>query len=133
MAATATKARARSRQKLAVARQRAQVAKNELRDLRHRYSLSQALLARLLDVSLRTLSGAESAAATAPPRLRRSATQVARLCGALAEAMQPAFVGQWLDQPNEMLGNLKPVEAIERGLIDVVWQVAEGLRFGSQL
>jgi len=132
MAATATKARARSRQKLAVARQRAQVAKNELRDLRHRYSLSQALLARLLDVSLRTLSGAESGAA-APPQLRRSATQVARLCDALAEAMQPAFVGQWLDQPSEMLGDLKPVEAIERGLIDVVWQVADGLRSGSQL
>jgi hypothetical protein len=55
------------------------------------------------------------------------------MCDALAEAMQPTFVGQWLDQPNEMLGNLKPVEAIERGQIDLVWQVVEGLRSGSQL
>jgi hypothetical protein len=65
--------------------------------------------------------------------MRRSVTQVARLCDALGEAMQPAFVGQWLDQPNEMLGNLKPVESIERGQIDLVWQIAEGLRSGSHL
>jgi len=36
-------------------------------------------------------------------------------------------------QPNEMLGSLKPVEAIERGQIDLVWQVAEGLLTGAQL
>ena len=47
--------------------------------------------------------------------------------------MQPSFVGHWLDQPNQMLGNLKPVEAIERGQIDLVWQIAEGLRSGSPL
>jgi DNA-binding XRE family transcriptional regulator len=106
--------------------------KNDLRDLRHRHRLTQALLARLLDVSLRTLSGAESAAAL-PPQMRRSVTQAVRLCGALAGAMQPTFVGPWLDQPNDMLGHLKPIEAIERGQIDLVWQVVEGLRAGAQL
>ena len=45
--------------------------------------------------------------------------------------MEPSFVGAWLDQPNEMLGALKPVEAIERGQVDLVWQVVEGLRRGS--
>jgi len=65
--------------------------------------------------------------------MRRSVTEAARLCDALGEAMQSAFVGQWLDQPNEMLGGLKPVEAIERGQIDLVWQVVEGLRSGSHL
>ena len=47
--------------------------------------------------------------------------------------MRPTFVGPWLDQPNEMLGSLKPIEAIERGQIDLVWQVVEGLRSGAQL
>jgi len=126
-----SKARIRTKGK-APTRHRASAAKNELRDLRHRYSLSQLLLSRLLDVSLRTLSGAESVA-TVPHQMRRSATQIARLCDALAEAMRPDFVGQWLDQPNELLGNLKPVEAIERGQIDLVWQIAEGLRSGSHL
>jgi len=31
------------------------------------------------------------------------------------------------------LGGLKPVEAVERGQIDLVWQVVEGLRSGSPL
>jgi hypothetical protein len=86
----------------------------------------------LLDVSLRTVSGLE-AGTVAEGQLRRNLTQVSRLCGALARAMQPAYVGRWLDEPNEMLGGLKPVEAIERGKIDLVWQVVEGLRSGSGL
>jgi DNA-binding transcriptional regulator YiaG len=100
--------------------------------MRRRYGLSQALLARLLDVSLRTVSAAESAPAIPPP-LRRNITQVNRLCAALAESMQAAFVGPWLDQPNELLAGLKPVEAVERGQVDLVWQVVEGLRTGSLL
>lgn len=132
--ATTTKQRTRSAVRPTIPHRSGQDqgAGNALRDLRRRYGLSQALLARLLDVSLRTLSGAESAASI-PPRMRRSATQAVRLCDALAEAMQRAFVGQWLDQPNEMLGKLKPVEAIERGQLDLVWQVVQGLRSGSQL
>ena len=128
---TATR-RIGSKRTLAAAPRARQAPRNELRELRHRYGLSQALLSRLLDVSLRTISGAESAA-TVRPQVRRSVTQAVRLCDALAEAMQPAFVGQWLEQPNEMLDNLKPLEAIERGQIDLVWQVVDGLRSGSQL
>ena len=47
--------------------------------------------------------------------------------------MQASFVGAWLDGPSELLAGLKPVEAIERGQLDLVWQVAEGLRTGSLL
>ena len=56
-----------------------------------------------------------------------------RSCNALEEAMDAEFVGHWLDQPNEMINGLKPVEAIERGQLDLVWQVVEGLRSGSLL
>jgi DNA-binding transcriptional regulator YiaG len=104
----------------------------EVRALRQRHGLPQGLLARLLDVSLRTVSGLESGS-VAPAQLRRNLTQVNRLCGALAEAMESGYIGRWLDEPNEMLGGLKPVEAVERGQIDLVWQVVEGLRSGSQL
>lgn len=105
---------------------------NESRALRQRYGLSQDLLARLLGVSLRTVSGLESGA-PAVGSARRNLTQVQRLCTALAEAMDSGYVGQWLDEPNEMLAGLKPVEAIERGQIDLVWQATEGLRSGSGL
>jgi hypothetical protein len=42
--------------------------------MRRRYGLPQALVARLLDVSLRTVSGAESSGAV-PPQRRRDFTQ----------------------------------------------------------
>jgi transcriptional regulator with XRE-family HTH domain len=104
----------------------------DVRSLRQQHGLSQSLMARLLDVSLRTVSGLESGS-VAPEQFRRNINQVKRLCGALAEAMEAGFVGRWLDEPNEMLGGLKPVEAIERGQIDLIWQIVEGLRSGSQL
>ena len=104
----------------------------DIRHFRGRYGLSQALLARLLDISVRTASGLESGS-VAPTQLRRNLTQSIRLCDALGQIMEPAFVGHWLDDPNEMLRGLKPVEAIERGQVDLVWQVVEGLRSGSPL
>lgn len=104
-----------------------------LREFRQRFAVSQALLARLLGVSLRTVSGLETGGAEASDLVRRNFTQASRLCEAAAEAVQPGYLGQWLDEPNEMLGGLKPVEAVERGQIDLVWQVVEGLRSGSPL
>jgi DNA-binding XRE family transcriptional regulator len=128
--AQATRVRPVSRSK---ARRRAfDAGEAEVRQLRERYAISQALLARLLDVSLRSVSAAEKSPG-APPQLRRNLTQTSRLCQALSEVMDPAFVGEWLDQPNDMLAGLKPVEAIERGQIELVWQVVEGLRSGSPL
>jgi transcriptional regulator with XRE-family HTH domain len=130
MSMAVTTKRIRSRVKRQDLLKRANKAGGEILALRKRYGLSQALLARLLDVSLRTVSGLESG--TVAP-IRRNLTQVARLCGALGEAMQADFVSRWLDEPNEMLAGLKPVEAIERGQLDLVWQVIEGLRSGSPL
>ncbi len=81
---------------------------------------------------MRTASGIESGT-VAPSQVGRNLTQVSRLGEALGEAMDAGHVGRWLSEPNEMLGGLKPVEAIERGHIDLVWQVIEGLRAGSPL
>jgi hypothetical protein len=94
--------------------------------------LSQALVSRLADLSLRTVSSLETGTVPSAP-FCRNLTQLTRLCGALAEAMVPTHVGRWLDEPNDMLAGLKPIEAIERGQIDLVWQIAEGLRSGSSL
>jgi DNA-binding XRE family transcriptional regulator len=103
-----------------------------LAGMRRRYGLSQALVARLLDVSLRTVSAMERTEAVASSASRNLA-QLKRLCDGLSDAMRVGYVGKWLDEPNEMLGGLKPVEAIERGQIDLVWQVIQGLRSGSGL
>jgi transcriptional regulator with XRE-family HTH domain len=70
--------------------------------LRRRHGLSQGLLARVLDASLRTVSGLESGSVV-PAQLRRNLVRLNRLCGALAEAMESSYVGRWLDEPNELL------------------------------
>src|SRR6266516_4057300 len=99
--------------------------------LRRKYSIPQALLARLLDISLRSVSALESEAVT-PGRAARRLKEVKRLCDALSEVSKASYIGQWLQLPNKMLGGLKPVEALERGQSDLVWRVVEGLRRGSQ-
>ena len=99
---------------------------------RKRYGVPQALMARLLDVSVRTASAIDSGSIPAI-KVQRNRTQIARLFQALEEAMNAEYVGPWMEQPNDMLDGLKPVEAIERGMIDLVWQIAEGLREGSPL
>jgi DNA-binding transcriptional regulator YiaG len=123
--------RSRSRRKKAL-QVREQNGAAEIRELRRVHGLSQSLLARVLDISVRTVSGLESGS-VAPTKVRRNLTQLTRLCNALAEAMESSYVSRWLDEPNEMLAGLKPVEALERGQTDLVWQVVEGLRSGSQL
>jgi hypothetical protein len=85
----------------------------------------------MLDVSLRTVSSIEPG--QAPPRFTRALVQATRLCQALSEVVDRAYISRWLTDPNEMLAGLKPIEAIERGQIDLVWQVVEGLRTGSGL
>jgi len=100
--------------------------------MRQRFGLSQALVGRLLGVSLRTVSGLESGSGP-KAQSRRNMMQTSRLCKRLADSMEPGFVGRWLDEPNEMLDNLTPAEAIERGHLDLVWQIVEGLRSGSPL
>ena len=99
--------------------------------LRKKYAIPQSLFARLLDVSVRTASALE-AGTTPTTRATRRLTELLRLCQALEEVGKPTYIGTWLQLPNEMLAGLKPVEAIERGHIDLVWQVVEGLRSGSQ-
>jgi len=97
----------------------------DLRALRKTYALPQLLTERLLEAFQRS---AESSGSAASP-----IRQLGELCQALADVMVPSYVGQWLDNPNEMLGGLKPVEKIERGRIDHVWQVVDGLLSGSLL
>jgi len=105
---------------------------SQIRSLRSKYLISQSLLARLLDISLRSVSALESGSIALGRTARRFA-EIKRLCDALSDVSKPAYIGEWLQIPNEMLGGLKPVEAIERGQSDLVWQLVEGLRTGSHL
>jgi len=98
-------------------------------ELRQRLQLSQAVFARLLPVSVRTLATLESGA-PATDVVSRRRTELKRLTEALAEVIKRESLGKWLQTPNEAFDGLKPIEVIDRGEIDRLWSMIYFLRSG---
>jgi len=98
-------------------------------ELRHMLGLAREAFGRLVDVSVRTLAAVETRGAKAD-KLQRNYLEVKRLCDALGEVMAPKDLGAWLNRPNEAFGGLKPLEVVERGEIDRLWELVFRLRSG---
>lgn len=97
--------------------------------LRTRLNLTQAEVARLLAVSVRSLATVEAGTAPTGPVARRL-TELERLIGGLSEVIGQTFLGQWLRTPNQAFGGSKPLEVIERGESDRLWEMVFSLRSG---
>ena len=97
--------------------------------LRKRLQLNQAIFARLLPVSVRSLATLESGS---PPTdvVARRLIELRRLTNALTEVMKKESLGKWLQTPNEAFDGLKPIEVIERGESDRIWSTIYFLRSG---
>lgn len=99
-------------------------------DFRKRLQLNQQDFARLLPVSVRSLATLESG--TPPtPSVERRLTELHRLTTALAEVVREESIGKWLQTPNAAFGGLKPIEVIDRGEIDRLWEMVYFLRSGA--
>jgi DNA-binding XRE family transcriptional regulator len=98
-------------------------------ELRHMLGLAREAFGRLVDVSVRTLAAVETQGIRVE-KLQRNYLEVKRLCDALGEVMDPAALGPWLNRPNEAFGGLKPLEVVERGEIDRLWELVFRLRSG---
>jgi DNA-binding transcriptional regulator YiaG len=98
-------------------------------DLRNRLQLNQAVFARLLPVSVRSLATLESGA---PPTdvVARRLIELLRLTNALSEVMKKESLGPWLQTPNDAFDGLKPLEVIDRGESDRLWSMIYFLRSG---
>jgi len=99
-------------------------------ELRHRLRMTREAFGRLVDVSVRTIAKVE-ADKTKADTLRRDYLEVSRLCDSLAEVVDPSSLGEWLNAPNESFGGSKPIEIIERGEIDRLWEMCYRLRSGA--
>ncbi len=82
---------------------------------------AQGVLAidRLLRARDRELGGGRKAGRAGLRRIRETERFQARL----AEVVRPEEIPQWLDAPNDAFGGLKPLEVIERGEIDRLWNM----------
>ncbi len=99
-------------------------------ELRNSLGLPRDVFGRLVDVSVRTIADVESTQKK-PEKLQRNYVQVKRLCDALSEVVDPACLGDWFKAPNDAFDRFKPIEVIERGEIDRLWEMFHRLRSGE--
>lgn len=92
-----------------------------LKQVRESAGLTQPELARLMGLSTRWVAAQETAPAE-PPTDRR-VSEVVRLLDSLTQVVQPGAVRGWLAAPNPAFDGLKPIEVVERGEIDRLWQM----------
>lgn len=98
-------------------------------ELRNRLGMARDLFGRLVNVSVRTIADVESEQKE-PEKFLRNYIEVKRLCDSLSEVVEPASLGDWLKTPNDAFDGFKPLEIIERGEVDRLWDMLFRLRSG---
>lgn len=85
---------------------------------------------RLAGVSVRTLAEIETGG-NLSEKVQRKVVEVRRIVEALRDLIAEKAVGPWLQAPNDAFGGAKPLEVIERGESDRIWQMIYTLRSGG--
>lgn len=98
-------------------------------ELRNSLGMPRELFGRLINVSVRLIADVESMNKKGA-KLQRNYIEVKRLCDNLSEVVDPACLGDWLKDPNDAFDGFKPIEVIERGEIDRLWEMFYRLRSG---
>src|SRR3954447_2746285 len=97
--------------------------------VRGRLGLSRKLFSRLAGFSERAIADWESGKPVSEPGLRRI-KELDRLRERLSEVVAEDAIPAWLDSPNQAFDGLKPLEVIERGEIDRLWNMIFYLESG---
>lgn len=98
--------------------------------LRSQLGLNRETFARLLPVSTRSLASIEQGQLPNATVTRRL-TEIGRVVVALREVVDEEAIGPWMLRPNQAFDGLKPIEVIERGEVDRIWQMIFLLRSGT--
>jgi DNA-binding transcriptional regulator YiaG len=91
--------------------------------------ISIKLFSRLTGFSERAIAGWE-AGEPVSESARRRLLEVDRFHKRLAEVVKPEAIPAWLDTPNDAFDGLKPIEVIERGEVDRLWNMIFYLESG---
>jgi len=101
----------------------------DVRKLSRAYNLSNEALSRVTGASPRTVSYWN--AGTPPQRSSvQKIREVTRLFDALADIIKAKAIGGWLQLPNKQFDGSTPLQVIERGETDRLWQMIWQLREG---
>jgi len=97
--------------------------------VRKELALSRREFSRLTGYSERAIANWESGRTPDEPAIRRI-KEIERLRSRLSQVMKPEFISEWLSTPNDEFDGLKPLEIIERGEIDRLWDMIFYLESG---
>lgn len=97
--------------------------------LREKLGLTQPEFAVLLPASVRSVATLEQGDPPTVTVARRLA-ELDRLTKALGEVIRAESIGKWLKTPNPAFDGLKPLEVVERGEGDRLWEMIYFLRSG---
>jgi Protein of unknown function (DUF2384) len=97
--------------------------------VRGRLGLSRKMFSRLAGFSERAIADWEGGKPVSEPDLRRI-KELDRLRDRLSEVVAADAIPTWLDTPNPAFDGLKPLEVIERGEIDRLWNMIFYLESG---
>ena len=101
-----------------------------LRQIREELGLTQEELGRLLGFSTRWVAAQEAKPPATEALQDRRVTEILRLHEALTQVVQGSSVRGWFVRPNPAFEGLKPLEVVERGQIDRLWQMIFFLESG---
>jgi DNA-binding transcriptional regulator YiaG len=97
--------------------------------VRRKLGLTRKTFSRLTGYSERAIASWEAGGKPDEPGLRRI-RETERFQSKLAEVVRPEEIARWLDAPNDAFDGLKPLEVIERGEIDRLWNMIYYLESG---
>ena len=97
--------------------------------VRRKLGLSRKLFSRLTGFSERAIANWEGGGKPDEPGMRRI-RETERFQSKLAEVVRAEEIPTWLDSPSDAFDGLKPLEVIERGEIDRLWNMIFYLESG---
>lgn len=104
---------------------------NSFKKLRQQIGVSRPIFSRLMAISERSLADYETNKKEPGDAVLRKMRELERLVAALQETIDPVFLRKWLMEPNSAFDKFKPIEVIERGESDRIWQMIYFIRSGD--
>lgn len=95
---------------------------SDVKRLCERYGLRREDLGRMTGFSLRALAEWSAGKLPSEPAKRRL-HEIRRLLDSLSEVVKPEAIAPWLRERNPAFDNMTPMQVIEVGEIDRLWQM----------
>lgn len=108
----------------------APVLENSVAVVRQRMGVTQEVLGRMVGYSTRAIAGVESGAKPSPG-LQRALIEAGRLYDHLSELIDRDAFAEWLRTPNPAFGDHRPLQLIEDGRVDRLWQMVHEVESGQ--